>query len=139
MVSKARVQKTSEIKSQSSELGKVCRQILAEAASSSFSGDDIFAIHLALEEAFVNAVKHGNKNDSNKKVSIDYSITDDKFEITVSDEGQGFHPDGVADPRSDENLCKSTGRGLLLIRSYMDKVEYSQKGNAIFMVKNKTR
>jgi serine/threonine-protein kinase RsbW len=133
------VSKSIEIKSQASELESVCRQILAEAVSSSFSEDDIFAIHLALEEAFVNAVKHGNKNDSNKKIGIDYSISGDKFEITVSDEGEGFQPAGVADPRSDENICKSTGRGLLLIRSYMDKVEYNEQGNAILMVKNKTR
>lgn len=130
--------KSIKIKSQASELESVCHEILTEAASNSFTEEDVFAIHLALEEAFINAVKHGNKNDSNKKIGIDYSISDDKFEITVSDEGEGFQPEGVADPRSDENLCKSSGRGLLLIRSYMDKVEYSKKGNAIIMVKNKT-
>ncbi|MCK5565063.1 MAG: ATP-binding protein [Planctomycetes bacterium] len=133
------VSKSIEIKSQSSEMEKVCREILGEAVSSGFSEDDVFAIHLALEEAFINAVKHGNKDDLNKKISIDYIISDDKFEITVSDEGEGFHPDVVPDPRSDENICKSSGRGLLLIRSYMDKVEYSEKGNAILMVKNKTK
>ena len=131
--------KSIEIKSDASAMEGVCRQILAEAASSNFSEDDVFAIHLALEEAFINAVKHGNKNDLNKKISIDYIISDDKFEITVSDEGEGFEPKVVPDPRNDENLCKSSGRGLLLIRSYMDKVEYSEKGNAVLMVKNKTR
>ena len=133
------VSKSIEIKSRSSEMERVCREILAEAVSGSFSEDDVFAIHLALEEAFTNAVKHGNKNDLNKKISIDYSISDDKFEITVSDEGEGFQPDVIPDPRSDENLCKSSGRGLLLIRTYMDKVEYSEKGNAVLMVKNKTK
>lgn len=136
---RAKVQKSIEIKSQASELEKVCRQILTEAASSSFTEEDIFAIHLALEEAFVNAVKHGNKNNSSKKICIEYSISDDKFEITVSDEGDGFQPESIPDPRSEENLCKSSGRGLLLMRSYMDKVDYSEKGNAITMVKNKTR
>ncbi len=133
------VSKSIEIKSHASEMEQVCREILAAAASSSFSEEDVFSIHLALEEAFINAVKHGNKNDLNKKISIDYIISDDKFEITVSDEGEGFEPDVVPDPRIDENLCKSSGRGLLLIRSYMDKVEHSEKGNAILMVKNKTR
>ena len=133
------MQKSIEIKSQASELERVCGQILAEVVSNSFVEEDVFAIHLALEEAFVNAAKHGNKNDSNKKITIDYSISDDKFEITVSDEGEGFQPDAIPDPRSEENLCKTSGRGLLLIRSYMDKVEYSEKGDAILMVKNKTR
>lgn len=71
MASKAKVQKSIEIKSHASELERVCREILTEAASNSFTSEDVFAIHLALEEAFINAVKHGNKNDTNKKISID--------------------------------------------------------------------
>ncbi len=102
-----------------------------------FSGDDLFAIMLALEEALINAVKHGNCDDPNKPVKIEYRITDQTFEITVTDQGNGFTLEDLPDPRSKENLLKCCGRGVLLIKSYMDQVKYNKKGNSVWMLKNK--
>src|SRR5262249_19129269 len=65
---------------------------------------DIFSIKLALEEALVNAIKHGNQMDLTKKVHISYRISPDRFDVRITDEGQGFDPDNVPDPMSPENL-----------------------------------
>jgi len=106
---------------------------------SGFTKEDVFAVHLALQEAFINAVKHGNKMDPTKKVKIEYSLGLDKIEISITDEGVGFDPSAVPDPRAGENLFKPNGRGLLLIRSYMDVVKYNEQGNTLYMVRYKER
>jgi serine/threonine-protein kinase RsbW len=88
-----------------------------------------------MEEAIVNAVKHGNRADCNKNVTIEYDITSEKISLTITDEGGGFEPGNVDDPRNGENIYKTGGRGVLLIKSYMDSIEYNQTGNSITMVK----
>ncbi len=111
--------------------------MLSDAAANGFDADDIFAIHLALEEATLNAVRHGNKGDAGKKISVDWTITGEKLDVSITDEGCGFDPDCLADCRVDENLYKCCGRGVLLMQSYMDTVEYNQRGNCVHMVKFK--
>ena len=138
MASDASIRKSVVISSDTLELEQLSQQLLAETAANDFSEEDIFAIHLAIEEAFVNAVKHGNKNNKEKQVKVEYSVTTDKLDISVTDEGEGFDPDSVPDPRCGENLYKSSGRGMLLMQSYMDLVEYNEKGNSVHMIKNKT-
>jgi serine/threonine-protein kinase RsbW len=100
-----------------------------------YSEEDIFAIHLSLEEAFVNAVKHGNKMEPSKAVKVDYAIEADKIEICMTDEGEGFDPEVIPDPRYGDNLYKPAGRGMLLMRSFMDVLEYSKKGNSLRMIR----
>ena len=123
--------------STSSAVTSIREEILSKLKANSFSEEDIFAVHLALEEAFINAVRHGHKMDANRGVKIDYSVTPDKVEVTVTDEGEGFDPEAVPDPRFGENLYKPEGRGLFLMRSYMDVVEFNERGNSVCMVKNK--
>ena len=104
-----------------------------------FSEEDVFAVHLALEEAFINAVKHGNKMEPNKAVKIDYAVERDKIEICLTDEGAGFDPEVIPDPRYGDNLYKPTGRGMLLMRSFMDVVEYTGRGNSVRMIRYKEK
>jgi serine/threonine-protein kinase RsbW len=118
-----------------SELRKICSRILCHANVLGYSKDDQFAIHLALEEAIVNAVRHGNKEDADKDVVIEYTVRPEKIEVSVTDQGQGFKPEDVADPRSGENIYKAGGRGVLLIKSYMNNVEYNKTGNSVRMTK----
>ena len=118
-----------------SELREICSSILRHARSFGYSDDDVFAVHLSLEEAIINAVKHGNRADCNKNVTIEYDIKPEKINVTVTDEGGGFEPENLADPRSGENIYKTGGRGVLLIKSYMDLIEYNQAGNSISMTK----
>jgi serine/threonine-protein kinase RsbW len=127
--------KTAVIQSSHELVHKLCRDILEEVKRSNFSQNDVFSIHLAIEEAMINAVKHGNKDDQSGKISVEYSISQDKFDISITDEGCGFKPEKVPDPRCDENLYKATGRGLLLMRAYMDSVEYNESGNCVHMIK----
>jgi len=114
-----------------------CKQILDQLGRRRFSEEDQFAVHLALEEAFNNAVEHGNRGDPAKTVQIDYTVDDRRIEIRMTDQGNGFEPRKVADPRLDENIFQATGRGLLLMRAYMDTVEYNSQGNSVRMVRSR--
>src|SRR4051812_18258874 len=80
---------------------------------------DIFGIRLALEEALVNAIKHGNQLDRTKSVLVAYRLLPDRFEVHIRDEGPGFDPTDVPDPTDIENLDRPCGRGLMLMRHYM--------------------
>lgn len=96
---------------------------------------DVFCIKLALEEALVNAIKHGNGFDRSKKVYVTYRLHADRFEVTVRDDGPGFDPADVPDPTAVENLERPCGRGLMLMRHYMSDVAYNERGNGVIMSK----
>jgi len=100
-----------------------------------FEDRDIFSIKLALEEALVNAIKHGNQMDRSKKVHVACRIDPERFEVDIADEGPGFDPDEVPDPMAEENLERPCGRGLLLMRHYMTEVVFHPPGNRLVMRK----
>lgn len=109
--------------------------ILHSAEKHGFTGDTLFALRLALEEALVNAIKHGNRRDPSKKVYVEASVTSKRAEITIEDEGPGFKRRDVPDPTLEPNLHKCSGRGILLIESYMNKVTWDRGGRRLRMVK----
>jgi serine/threonine-protein kinase RsbW len=92
-------------------------------------------LFIALDEAFVNAVKHGNKNDLTKLVKITAELSEKEASFTVEDEGQGFDIREIPDPCDPANLFRTSGRGVLLIYNIMDEVEYNAQGNRVKMVK----
>jgi serine/threonine-protein kinase RsbW len=92
-------------------------------------------LFVALDEAFVNAVKHGNKNDPSKLVRITAELTPQEASFTVEDEGEGFDIKQIPDPCDPANLFRTSGRGVLLIYNIMDEVEYNAQGNRVKMVK----
>ncbi len=92
-------------------------------------------LFVALDEAFVNAVKHGNRNDPTKLVRITAELSPKEARFTIEDEGAGFNVADIPDPRDPENLFRSSGRGVLLIYNIMDEVEYNDRGNRLTMVK----
>ena len=100
---------------------------------------DTFAIKLALEEGLVNAIKHGNKYDKAKTVRVVSEINENEASFTITDEGPGFQINEVPDPTADENLERPCGRGLMLIRAFMDEVSYNDTGNQVRLVKRRTR
>lgn len=108
-------------------------QILHEAGA--FSEREIFGIKLAVEEALVNAIKHGNQMDPAKQVHVTFHLHADRFEVLIADEGPGFDPEDVPDPTAPENLERPCGRGLLIMRSYMTEVVYHDRGRAVRMAK----
>jgi serine/threonine-protein kinase RsbW len=137
MASEAPIQCSIVVESTPSALGEPCRRILLAMEEKGFGQDDVFAVHLAVEEAFLNAVKHGNKMDPEKTVTIDCLVDEEKVDLKLTDEGDGFDPAGIPDPRVGENLYRPEGRGLLLINAYMHVVEYNEPGNCLHMVRYK--
>ena len=112
--------------------------VLKEAAHHGFRKGLLFAIKLAMEEGLNNAIRHGNGLDPRKMVHLDYEIDPDRVVIEIRDQGKGFDPQDVPDPTADENLEKPTGRGIMLMRAYMDEVSFSRDGRHLRMIKRKT-
>jgi len=99
---------------------------------------DSFAIQLAVEEAVANAYQHGNQEGQHGNVDISWSVSDTEFKMEVRDQGNGFNVEEVPDPTEEENLEKLSGRGVLLIRTYMSAVEYQDGGRRVIMRKSKS-
>jgi len=110
--------------------------ILGEVARHGYSESAVFAIKLALEEAMTNAVRHGNRCDPSKRVIVRYRVGPDCIEIEIADEGPGFEPERVPDPTLPENIDRPNGRGIMLMRAYLDLVEYLGRGNVVRLVKH---
>lgn len=108
------------------------------AAEAGFDDDDITKITMAVREAAVNAVLHGNAYDPGKKVKLDFERTGEDLVITIRDQGKGLDVSQIPDPLAPENLLKTSGRGIFLIRSFMDEVEIhpSQTGTEIKLIKH---
>lgn len=123
------------IPSDPAEARRIQEEIEQKLKEYEYSEREIFSVKLALEEALVNAIKHGNQFDHNKKVHIAYNIRPELFEVRIRDEGTGFDPTEVPDPTAAENLERPCGRGLMLMRYYMNEVSFGPGGNTVFMIK----
>lgn len=99
---------------------------------------DLFGIHMAIEEALVNAVQHGNGGERGKWVHLACELFPERVVVRIEDEGPGFVPANVIDPLAQENLDRPHGRGLLLMRSFMTRVEYLGCGNCVVLEKDRT-
>jgi serine/threonine-protein kinase RsbW len=100
--------------------------------------DERFRFGMAVREAAVNAVLHGNEYDPEKKIEVSLENTGDKLVISIADQGKGLDPDTLPDPLAPENLLRGTGRGIFLIRSFMDEVHFRQlnPGTELTLIKN---
>src|SRR5262245_26780727 len=121
------------IPSDPAEARRVQEQI--ESLLPSSSCHDLFGIKLALEEALVNAIKHGNGYDRTKSVHIAFEVQPDRFTVRITDEGVGFDPADVPDPTAVENLERPCGRSLMLMRHYMTDVAFNERGNSVTLSK----
>lgn len=108
------------------------------AAEAGFDDDEIMKISMAVREAAVNAVLHGNAYDPKKKVTLAFERTAQDLVITIRDQGKGLDASKIPDPLAPDNLMKTSGRGIFLIRSFMDVVEIhpSQSGTEFKMIKH---
>ena len=112
-------------------------ELLEQLGSHGWPPSDIFAIHLATEEAITNAIVHGNKLDDAKKVHVACHVSPDLVRIEVTDQGTGFDPASVPDCTLEERLDVPSGRGLMLMRSFMTRLEYNATGNRVLMEKRR--
>lgn len=104
------------------------------------SEDAAFGLDMAVREAVTNAVLHGNKQDETKPVEIVFTDAGGELVVTVRDRGTGFDPSSVDDPTAAQNLMKTSGRGILFMRNFMDTVEWSphpEGGTVVRMTKKK--
>jgi serine/threonine-protein kinase RsbW len=111
-----------------------------------FDEDSMHWVSVAIRECVINAIKHGNQNDQRKMVHVEFISSPDPetggLTVAVRDEGEGFEPGAVADPLAPENVLKSSGRGIFLIRSFMDDLQLRrmpQGGMEVRMVKKLAR
>ena len=102
-----------------------------------WSAKEIFGVHLAVEEALVNAIRHGNGSDENKEVRVTCKLRPDHLFLEIVDEGSGFDPTEVPDCTDAQNLHRSNGRGIMLMRKYMSRVEYMDGGHRVVMEKRR--
>jgi len=117
------------------EARKAENSVMSEIARHAYSESATFAIKLALEEGLNNAIRHGNKLNPDKTIELVVDVDPRRTVIVITDEGNGFQPDMVPDPTTDENIEKPSGRGIMLMRAYMDEVRFNEKGNQVRMVK----
>lgn len=117
------------IPSNTHEAQRLQEFLLASLAKLDYDERVVFGIRLALEEALINAIKHGNQMDSTKFITISYTANREHFMVEIMDEGPGFRLEDVPDPTDPENLERPCGRGLLLMRTYMTECDFVNPGN----------
>src|SRR3990172_8859716 len=123
-----------------SDLRETCvakQAVITELERYRYSDDAVFAVKLALEEALTNAVKHGNRNNAAKSITVRYAVNENKAVVVVRDEGGGFLPDDAPDCPSPDRLPLPNGRGIMLIRTYMDEVCFRDHGREVYFVKRR--
>jgi len=117
------------------DIDHVCSTILRAMDDNGYSDTDIKHAKICIFEMLMNAIEHGNRGDSRKKVIILYAISPEQLRVSVIDEGEGYDYRSLPSPLTSENILKDHGRGVFLIREYMDDVTFNDKGNRILVVK----
>ncbi len=108
--------------------------VVERAMDMGYSKSAVFALRLAIEEALANAFRHGHRDlPPETPVEVEYEFSDERIHVAVEDKGPGFTPSAVPDPTLDENLETPGGRGLVLMRAYMTKIEHNETGNRVEM------
>jgi anti-sigma regulatory factor (Ser/Thr protein kinase) len=121
------------------DLPNLLSRILDVMKQAGYGAADSYAVRLALEEAAANAVKHGHGHDLSKQVRIWWTITPEWVRLVVEDEGRGFDPAAVVDPRLPENRKRPCGRGLFLMFACMTRVHFNHHGNCVVMYRQRKK
>ena len=116
---------------------RVLDEVLQELQARHWCQRDVFAVHLAMEEALVNAIIHGNRLARDKHVRISCRMSPELIRVEISDEGPGFDPDAIPDPTDPERLQCPGGRGVLLMKAFMSRVEWGGSGNCVLLEKER--
>lgn len=116
-----------------------CQSRLAELLEDlEFPDRDRFSVRLAVEEALVNALKHGNCRDESRAIEVTCQANGDLIRVEIRDEGAGFDPQGVKSSCEDAHLLNPNGRGIALMRQFMDRVEFNGAGNRVVLEKQRS-
>jgi serine/threonine-protein kinase RsbW len=114
-------------------------EIIERLETEHWQQDDIFSVHLAVEEALVNAILHGNRLDSNKNIHVVCQLSPERIRVEIADQGNGFDPAALPDPTCPERLHSPGGRGVMLMKAFMTRVEYNQQGNRVVLEKARSK
>jgi serine/threonine-protein kinase RsbW len=126
------------IRSDSESVRQVLKDVLDQLELQHWPQRDIFSVHLAMEEALVNAMRHGNHLDSAKHVRVCCMLFTDRVCIEIADEGAGFDPASLPDPTCGDHIQSPCGRGVMLMRAFMSRVEYTPPGNCVILEKDRS-
>jgi serine/threonine-protein kinase RsbW len=117
------------------DLQRTVEAVMTALAGAGYSRAAAFGVRLAMEEAVVNAMTHGHRGlPAGTPVRLEFQVSPSRIELSVEDRGPGFSPCAVPDPTLDENLETPTGRGIMLMRAYMTRVSFNERGNRVTMV-----
>jgi len=116
----------------------VLQTMLGQLEAAGWSDRDLFGVHLSVEEALVNAIRHGNQLHPEKVVRFECRLSPDLLWVQISDEGDGFDPADVPDPTDPEQLEAPSGRGIMLMRNFMTRVDFTNGGTTVIMEKQAT-
>ena len=115
------------------EFDEIQHTILSLMESLSYIEHDVFSVRISLEEALANALLHGHRGEAEHPIEVAWKVTDAQVDITITDQGRGYDPVTIPDPTADENLTLPSGRGLAMMRAFMDNVQVNDQGNKVTM------
>ena len=116
---------------------QLIESLMTELEKAAWDGRDLFHVRMAVEEAVVNAIEHGNKRDAAKTVQLDFRVSPELCYIDIIDQGEGFDPASLPDCTDEEFVDKPRGRGVMLIKELMSEAEYNAKGNRLTMIRKR--
>ena len=116
---------------------EVQEAVLQRMAEEKYSEHDLFSVRVAFEEALANALLHGHSGDVEREIEVHWHVTSSFVELQVIDQGRGYDPEAIPDPTATENLTLPSGRGLAMIRAFMNEVELNERGNHLKMIRHK--
>jgi serine/threonine-protein kinase RsbW len=116
---------------------EILQELLDQLESRGWPQNEVFHVHLAVHEALVNAIEHGNCCDAAKQVRVCYQLTDELLRVSISDQGAGFNLACLPDPTEPDRVEMPCGRGVLLIHAFMSRVSYNACGNEVIMEKDR--
>ncbi|MDR2438783.1 MAG: ATP-binding protein [Planctomycetaceae bacterium] len=106
-------------------------EVIEQIESNGWSNKEKFAVNMALEEALINAIQHGNCSDPSKLVRCSCRLNSQRIYVRIEDEGSGFNPNAIPDPTDPEHIMIASGRGVLLIKSFVSRVQWNENGNVL--------
>jgi serine/threonine-protein kinase RsbW len=117
---------------------RMLAEVLENLKQHGWSEHDIFAVELAMHEALANALVHGNREDPQKEITVRCRLSSTVLHAEIADQGEGFDPATVPNPADPRHLAQPRGRGIMLMRAFMCRVEYNQRGNQVILEKRRT-
>jgi serine/threonine-protein kinase RsbW len=125
------------IPSETAASKQVLDEVLRALKAQHWLPHDVFGVHLAMHEALVNAILHGNRLAADKRVHVSCRMSPELISIEITDEGEGFNPVTLPDPTDPDRLESPGGRGVMLMKAFMSRVDFNERGNCVVMEKRR--